>query len=257
MSSEGLYGSSTAQNAPRLAAAEFIGTFFLVFTGTAVAVAAVLRQPIAGLPADSLAVGLTFGLTLAALAYSFGHVSGCHLNPAITLGLALSGRFPWRYTPYYLASQLAGAIVASLAVWGIFGEQARVRAILGATQPSAGTSSVTVFAVEAIMTFFLVLVVCSVATDSRAHPAIAGIAVGFTLAVCVLVAGPVSGGAINPARALGPMIVAGRFGALWAYLVGPVIGGVIGALLYTRFLATAQEPGQAEATSQSGRAEVS
>ncbi len=257
MSSEGLYGSSTALNAPRLAAAEFIGTFFLVFTGTAEAVAAVLKEPIAGLPAGTLTIGLTFGLTLAALAYTFGHVSGCHLNPAITLGLALSGKFPWRYTPYYLVSQLAGAIVASLAVWGIFGERARAGAILGATQPSAGTSSVTVFAVEAIMTFFLVLVVCSVATDDRAHPAIAGIAAGFTLAVCVLVAGPVSGGAINPARALGPMIVAGRYGALWAYLLGPLIGGILGALLYAKFLATAQEPGQAEAARHPGRADVS
>ncbi len=232
MSNEGLYGSTTTQNAPRLAAAELMGTFFLVFTGTAVATAAVLKRPIAGLPADSLTVGLTFGLVLVALVYAFGHVSGCHLNPAVTVGLALSGKFPWRHTPYYLISQLLGAIAASLAVWGIFGEAARTRAILGATQPSARASSLTVFVIEAVMTFFLVLVICSVATDKRAHPAIAGIAAGFALAVCVLVAGPISGGAINPARALGPMIVADRFGAVWAYILGPMIGGAAGALLY-------------------------
>jgi MIP family channel proteins len=250
MSNEGLYGSRTTQNAPRLAAAEFIGTFFLVFTGTAEATAAVLKRPIAGLPADSLTIGLTFGLALAALIYTFGHVSGCHLNPAVTLGLAVSGKFPWKYTPYYLLSQLLGAIVASLAVWGIFGDAARTQAILGATQPAGHTSSLTVFVVEALMTFFLVLVICSVATDKRAQPGIAGIAAGFTLAVCVLVAGPISGGAINPARALGPMIVADRFGDLWAYLLGPIIGGVIGALLYNKFLATAEEPAQAQTTQE-------
>lgn len=247
VTTEGLYGSSTAQNAPRLAAAEFVGTFFLVFTGTAEAVAAALKLTIAGQPTDSLAVGLTFGLALVAMVYTFGHISGCHLNPAVTLGLAVSGRFPWKHTAYYIPSQLAGAGAASLAVWGTFGEQARSRGSLGATQPSAHSSSLDVFIVEIAMTFFLVLVICSVATDRRAHPAVAGIAVGFTLAVCVLVAGPVSGGAINPARALGPMIVAAKYQAIWAYILGPIAGGVLGALLYDKVLATAEEPSKAEA----------
>ena len=251
MSSEGLYGSSIARNTPRLAAAEFTGTFFLVFAGTAEATAAVLKAPIAGAPADSLAIGLTFGLVLSALVYTFGHVSGCHLNPAVTLALAITGKFPWKFTPSYILGQLAGAISASLAVWAVFGEAARKDAILGATQPANRSSSLTVFAVETVMAFFLVLVICSVATDKRAHPAIAGIAVGFALAVCVLVAGPVSGGAINPARALGPMIVAGRFAAWWAYMLGPVIGGTVGALLYSKFLATAEQP-SAEQPSQQG-----
>ena len=241
-STEGLYGSSTAQNVPRLATAEFIGTFFLVFTGTAEASAATLRLTIAGPPADSLAIGLTFGLTLVALIYTLGHVSGCHLNPAVTLGLAASGKFPWKHAIYYIISQFAGAFAASLTVWGVFGERARTIAFLGATQPAAHSSDLDVFAVEAIMTFFLVLVICSVATDRRAHPAVAGIAAGFTLAACVLVAGPISGGAINPARALAPMIVAARYKAMWAYILGPVSGGVLGALLYNRFLATAEDP---------------
>jgi MIP family channel proteins len=244
---EGLYGSSTAQNVPRLAVAEFIGTFFLVFAGTAEATAAALKLTIAGQPAGSLAVGLTFGLALVAMVYTFGHISGCHLNPAVTLGLAVSGKFPWKHAAYYIASQLAGAIAASLVLWGTFGESARGAASLGATQPSAHSSGLDVFVIEAVMTFFLVLVICSVATDRRAHPAVAGIAVGFTLAVCVLVAGPVSGGAINPARALGPMIVAAKYRAVWAYVLGPVAGGGLGALLYEKFLARAEEPGKAEA----------
>ena len=247
MTTEGLYGSGTAQNAPRLAAAEFAGTFFLVFTGTAEAVAAALKLTVAGQPADSLAVGLTFGLALVAMVYTFGHISGCHLNPAVTLGLAASGRFPWKHTAYYIVSQLAGAVTASLAVWGTFGQRARSTAALGAPQPSAHSSGLDVFAVETVMTFFLVLVICSVATDKRAHPAVAGIAVGFTLAVCVLVAGPLSGGAINPARALGPMIVAAKYQAVWAYILGPIAGGMLGALLYGKFLAAAEEPGKAEA----------
>ena len=248
MSREGLYGSSTAQNAPRLAAAEFIGTFFLVFTGTAEAVASALKLTIAGQPADSLAIGLTFGLTLTAMVYTFGHVSGCHLNPAVTLGLAVTGKFPWRHAAYYIASQLAGALTASLTVWGTFGERARRVASLAATQPTAHSTSLDVLVIETIMTFLLVLVICSVATDKRAHPAVAGIAVGFTLATCVLVAGPISGGAINPARALGPMIVAAKYKALWAYILGPVLGGVLGAVVYDKFLATAEDPAQAGTT---------
>ncbi len=251
---EGLYGSSKTQNAPRLAVAEFVGTFFLVFTGTAEAVAVTLKLTVAGQPADSLAVGLTFGLALVALVYTFGHVSGCHLNPAVTLGLAASGNFPWKYAAYYIASQLAGAITASLAVWATFGERARVLAALGATQPAAHSSGLDVFVIETVMTFFLVLVICSVATDRRAHPAVAGIAVGFTLAVCVLVAGPISGGAINPARALGPMIVAARYQAVWAYILGPITGGVLGALLYGKVLATAQEPSKALTGARTGPA---
>ncbi len=242
---EGLYGSSTAQNLPRVAVAEGVGTYFLVLTGTAVAVAATLGLTIAGGVADSLAVGLAFGLTLVALVNSLGHISGCHLNPAVTLGLAVSGAFPWRYVPAYLGAQLAGAVLASLTVWATYGQAARDDASLAATLPASGVSPVTVLVVEALVTFFLVLTIVSVATDSRVPKAAAGLTVGFTLAVCVLLAGPLTGGAVNPARALGPMIVSGRFDSVWAYVIGPVLGGVLAALLYARFLQPAQEPGEA------------
>jgi MIP family channel proteins len=250
----GLYGSSTTQNVPRVAIAELIGTYLLVLAGTSVAVAALLDQPIAGGTADSLAIALAFGLALVALVNALGHVSGAHLNPAVTVALAATGKFPWRYVPAYLAAQLVGAVLASLTVWLTYGDAARDSASLAATLPGGGVSTLTVFVIEAVVTFFLVLTIVSVATDPRVPKATAGLTVGFTLAVCVLIAGPLSGGAVNPARALGPMLVAGEFDGLWAYVLGPVLGGVAAALLYARFLAHGKEPSEAETAAASENA---
>jgi len=243
----GLYGSSTTKNLPRVAIAELVGTYLLVLAGTAVAVAALLDRQVAGGAADSLAVALAFGLALVALVNALGHVSGAHLNPAVTVALAVTGAFPWRYVPAYLVAQVGGAVLASLTVWGAYGDAARESASLAATLPAGGVSTVTVFVIEAVVTFFLVLVIVSVATDGRVPKASAGLAVGVTLAVCVLVAGPLSGGAVNPARALGPMLVAGDLTGVWAYVLGPLVGGVLAAVLYDRFLGTGQDPAEADA----------
>ncbi len=102
----------------RAAAAELVGTLVLVLVGTAVAVAAILGRQIAGSPYDSLAIALAFGLVLVALVGALGHTSGCHLNPAVTLGLASIGKFPWRYVPVYIAAQMVGAVLAGFALWG-------------------------------------------------------------------------------------------------------------------------------------------
>ena len=244
---EGLYGSRTSQNVVRVAFAEFLGTYFLVLAGTAAAVAAVVGRSIAGAGIDSLGVALAFGLALAALVNALGHVSGCHLNPAVTVALAATGAFPWRYVPAYVAAQLGGAVLAALTVWGVHGDAAREQAVLGASLPTDGVGGMTVLVIEAVVTFFLVLTIVSVATDSRVPKASAGLAVGFTLAACVLIAGPLSGGAVNPARALGPMLVAGRFDSAWAYVLGPLIGGALAAFCYARFLAQAKQPAEAEA----------
>lgn len=238
----GLYGSDVGANMLRAGVAELIGTFILVLVGTAVAVSGALSRAIAGQPADSLAVALAFGLVLVALVAALGHVSGAHFNPAVTLALATTGKFPWRFAPAYIAAQLLGAILASLAVWGSFGDPARDDAALGATIPSTSASSGQVLLVEVIITFVLMLVIISVATDERVAPAAVGPAVGFALAAAVLVGGPVSGGAVNPARALGPMIVSGGFTAVWAYVLGPVLGAVLAAVVYDRFLAHAATP---------------
>ena len=239
----GLYGSQIdASHLVGAAIAELVGTFILVFGGTAVAVGAILSRPTAGAAYDSLAIALAFGLSLAIVVAAIGHVSGAHVNPAVTLGMAATGKFPWRYAPHYVVAQLVGAVLAALATWLTFGGPARSEASLAATYPAQGVGDLQAFIVEILITFILVFVVMAVATDERAPAAIAPIAVGFALAVGVFIAGPVTGGAVNPARALGPMLVAGDLTSAWLYILGPIIGGVLAALLYDRFMAQTEAP---------------
>jgi MIP family channel proteins len=242
--SGGLYGSQIDDSHMVGAGiAELVGTFILVYGGTAVAVGAILTRPTAGPAYDSLAIALAFGLTLAAVVAAIGHVSGAHVNPAVTLGMAATGKFPWRYAPVYIGAQLVGAVLAAFATWITFGGAARGEAKLAATYPAQGVGDLQAFVVEVLITFILVFVVMAVATDERAPAAIAPIAVGFALAVGVFIAGPVTGGAVNPVRALGPMIVAGDLTSVWLYVLGPIVGGVLGALLYDRTMAQTQGPG--------------
>ncbi|GAA1297691.1 MIP/aquaporin family protein [Pseudonocardia xinjiangensis] len=238
----GLYGSNIGANMLAAAVAETVGTFILVYGGTAVAVAAALQRPVAGPAYDSLATPLAFGLALLAVVAAVGHVSGGHVNPAVTLGLAATGSFPWRYVPAYLIAQLVGAVLGALATWATFGAPGRDQVALAATVPGPGVGVGTAVLVEALVTFVLVFVVVSVATDDRVHSSLAPIAVGAGLAVAVLVAGPVTGGAANPARALGPALVAGEFTSLWVYIVAPLIGGIAAAVVYDRFLAKGRAP---------------
>ena len=234
---DGLYGSSS--DAPMLgsALAELVGTFILVFGGTAVATAAILSRPTAGPVYDSLAVALAFGLALAAVVSAIGHVSGGHVNPAVTLGMAATGKFAWKSVPVYIGAQLVGAVLGALGTWLAFGGPGRIEAKLAATYPAQGVGDLQAFLLEILITFILVFVVMSVATDDRAPAPIAPIAVGFALAVGVFIAGPVTGGAVNPVRALGPMLVAGDLTSAWLYILGPIIGGVLAAFLYDRTMA--------------------
>jgi MIP family channel proteins len=240
---DGLYGSSTSDPILGAALAELVGTFILVFGGTAVAVGAILSRPTAGPAYDSLAVALAFGLALAAVVAAVGHVSGAHVNPAVTLGQAATGKFPWKSVPYYLGAQLVGGVLGALGTWLAFGGPGRSEAKLAATYPAQGVGDLQAFLLEILITFILVFVVVAVATDARAPAAIAPIAVGFALAIGVFIAGPVTGGAVNPARALGPMLVAGDLTSAWLYILGPIIGGVLGAVLYDRTMAQTEIPG--------------
>ncbi len=237
--SAGLYGSTVSGRPVRAAVAEFIGTAVLVYVGTSVAVASAARgEPVF----DTLAVVLAFGLVLVALVAAFGHVSGCHLNPAITIGLAVTRRFPWSAAGVYVLAQLGGGLLGALCTWASYGGRARSEAGLAATHPADGVSIGQAFLVELLVTFVLVLVVISVATDERAESSVAPVAVGFALAAAIFVASPLTGGAVNPARAFGPNLLAGDLAPLWLYLVAPTLGGILAAVLYDRVLAAGEPP---------------
>ncbi len=239
----GLYGSDVGSNMLRAGVAEVVGTFILVFTGTSVAIAASQDIPIVGAAYDSLAIALAFGLVLVALVAALGHVSGAHLNPAVTIGLASIGKFPWGYVPAYVGAQVLGAILAAFSTWITFGNIARSEASLAAPGLPQESSLIQGFFIEAIITFILVFVIVSVATDDRVPAAIAPVAVGFALAAAVFIGGPVTGGSVNPARALGPMIVSlDRLALAPIYIIAPIVGGVLAALLYDKFISDAEEP---------------
>ena len=229
-------------NIIRAAVAELIGTFILVLIGTAVATAAILNRETAGQAYDSLAIALSFGLVLTAIVATFGQVSGAHVNPAVTIGLASAGKFPWASVPAYVIGQVLGGLLAALTVWAAYGPAALDRAKLGAPSPVEDTNAFQGFMVEALIAFILVLVVTGVATDRHVPPGTAPVAIGFALAAGVMLGGPVTGGAGNPARAFGPMIVSGTFDTWLIYLIGPIVGGVIGALVYTHFVGHASPP---------------
>lgn len=239
----GLHGARhIAANMSRAGLAELLGAFFLIFTGTATAGAAATGKTIAGSPPNSLAVALAFGLVLTALVGALGQTSGAHLNPAVTLGLAATGKFPWRYVPSYLLAQLAGGVLGALATWATLGNQARDQAHLGATYPTAGVSLERAFFVEAVVTFLLVFVIVAVATDKRVPAAVASVSIGFALVAAVLIGGAITGGAVNPVRALGPMIVSLKFTDFWLYILAPIVGGVAAAVAYDQVVGKANPP---------------
>jgi MIP family channel proteins len=232
----GLHGHRLQGGLLRAAAAEALGTLVLVLAITATAVAASLARPIAGAPYSSLAVAAAGGLALAALAAGLGPVSGAPLNPAVTLGLACNRRFPWARVPAYTAAQFAGAITAAAITWALYGRQARTLAGLGASYPARGVTAARVMGAEAVVTFLLILVITAVATDRRVPAGVAAIAIGAALATAILISGPVSGAGVNPARAIGPMLLNGRFTDWWAYLTAPVFAGALAVLVYDRCL---------------------
>lgn len=172
-------------------------------------------------------IALTFGLVLMAMIYATGHISGAHFNPAVTLAFAATRRFPWPQVAPYLLAQCTGALLGALVLRSTLGLVAH----LGTTLPFDG-SAVTAFVYELLLTALLMLVICAVATDSRAVGQLAGLVIGAVVALEALFAGPICGASMNPARSLGPALVSGEVTHLWVYLVAPTLGALLGALGY-------------------------
>ena len=195
-------------------AAEFIGTFTLIFAGTG----AIVIDGASHGAITHVGVALTFGLVVLAMIYTLGDLSGAHLNPAVTLGFWAARRFPAKELPRYLAAQISGALLASCILKFLFPADEN----LGATHP-AGTSTQS-FILEFILTFILMFVILNVSTGAKEKGITAGIAVGAVIALEALFAGPICGASMNPARSLAPALASGNLSNLWIYLLAPTLG---------------------------------
>lgn len=218
--------------------AEFIGTFALIFIG-------------AGAGALGLGglVGVAFahGLVVTAFAYAYGHISGTHINPAVTLGVFAAGKIDAARAFSYIVFQILGGIVGAFALrWVLGGAQTGLGATVPAQSLTTGggvTISITpviALIVEAILTFFLVNTILNAGVSGKATP-VDGLAVGFTLVFCILMGGPLTGASLNPARTIGPALAADNYRDLWVYLIGPPLGAIAAGLLYKLVYEARQE----------------
>jgi aquaporin NIP len=210
-------------NLARRAFAEGLAAFALVFAGCGAIVADARYDGALG----TVGIGLVFGLVIMAMVYATGHLSGAHINPAVTAAFTLTRHFPPREAFAYVSAQCLGAVAAALVLLATWSDQP---ARLGATVPSVGAGSALVY--EIVLTAFLMFVIVAVATDTRAVGAAAAIAIGGTVGLDALFGGPVTGASMNPARSLGPALAAGEWHDFWIYVAGPLVGASIGALAY-------------------------
>lgn len=233
--------------------AELLGTFWLVLGGCGSAVlAAVFMANGNDIGIGLLGVSVAFGLTVLTGVYAVGHISGAHFNPAVSVGLAVGGRFPWSELPFYVVAQLLGAILAAYLIWFIADGQpdfvlsANALAVNGYGALSPGGFSLGVgFVTEVVLTMMFVLIILG-ATDSRAQGVNAGIAIGLTLTLIHLISIPITNTSVNPARSTGPALAlahggyAQALGQLWLFWIGPLIGAVLAGLANRLFAETRQ-----------------
>jgi aquaporin NIP len=201
---------------------EFLGTFGLVFCGTG---AIVINQESNG-AITHLGIAITFGLIVMAMILSFGHISGAHINPAVSIALCVSKRFRWRHLAPYIFAQLAGALFASYILHYLF----PANELLGATIPSG--SDVQSYVLEFILTFLLMIVILT-STQKKDHSLLGpALAIGATVGLEALFAGPICGASMNPARSLSPAIIGGHYQSLWVYILGPILGALVGSFVF-------------------------
>ena len=201
-------------------AAEFLGTFALVFAGTG----AIVVNEVSHGAVTHVGVALTFGLIVLAMIYTLGDISGAHINPAVTIGFWLSRRLPGRDVFPYITSQCAGALAAS----GVMRLLFPGNRLLGGTQPAGPV--LQSFILEVLLTALLMFVILGVSTGAREKGTTAGIVVGSVIALEAMFAGPICGASMNPARSLGPAVVSGQLESLWIYVAAPILGAVLGVI---------------------------
>ena len=211
--------------------AELIGTFALIFIGAGAG-----ALGIGGL----VGVALAHGFVVVGFAYAYGHISGTHINPAVTLGVWAAGKIESARAFSYIIFQIVGGVLAALALrWILGGAETGLGATRLAHNLTVGSATINITPVvgvvlEAILTFFLVNAVLNAGISGKATIP-GGLAIGLTLAFCILMGGPLTGASLNPARSIGPALVVGDLTDLWVYLIGPALGGVAAGLLYKGF----------------------
>jgi glycerol uptake facilitator protein len=235
------------------AIAEMIGTWVLVFLGTGSVVTMVVffESLDAVNQAALLLIGISFGVAVLVSIYAFGHISGTHINPAVSIALWITGRFPSKDMVTYVIAQLIGAFLASATIYALWGSRA-VDAGLGITLPGGDVSYVQAIFVEIVLTFFLGIAIWGSAVDSRAPGGFAGLAIGLVVAADIWVGGPLTGASMNPARSFGPFLGESAFGgsaADWAkfpiYIIGPIVGLCLAGFVYD-YIGDLKKKGAAE-----------
>ena len=212
--------------------AEFIGTFILVFAGSG----AVMINDITGALGHT-GVALTFGFVIVALIYSFAHVSGAHFNPAVTIAFYSMGEFNRKRVLPYISAQILGAIAASITLFYLLQEdfnQLSEVSYLGATLPHGSVAQS--FGFEFLLAFILMLVISASAVHGKAIKGFTGIAIGFTVGLEAMFAGPITGASMNPARSSGPAVVSGHYEHLWLYIVATILGALLAALVFVKLI---------------------
>ena len=218
----------------RVLAAEALGTFYLCFAGIA---AILCTQPPINAGGGLVAIALAHGLALSIAVNNFGGISGAHFNPAVTLGMLVTGRIKPALAILYIVAQLLGASIAALTCRDVFPMEAINAGMLGIPLPAAWASTGTIFCVEFVLTFLLVTSIFGTAIDERGKTVkIGGFGIGLTVAFDILAGGPITGASMNPARSFGPALVMGHWEWHWLYWVAPVLGACAAALLYHGFL---------------------
>jgi MIP family channel proteins len=219
-------------NLARRALAEGLAAFALVFAGCGAIVSDATHNGALG----AIGVSAVFGLVIMAMVYATGHLSGAHINPAVTVAFTLTRHFPGRDAVAYIGAQLAGATAGAFLLLAAWSDKP---AELGATVPSVGAGTALLY--ETVLTAFLMFVIIAVATDARAVGAAAALAIGGTVGLDALFGGPITGASMNPARSFGPALASGTWTDFWIYVAGPLLGAALGALAY-QLIRTPQTP---------------